>query len=314
MDPEYRIKQYIGNLHNDVIIHKKNLKLDSFRGITFYCFNDYKEQSFPTINGTYYHDMTRYVSFIPTLHNSRFLFFVGDTSVKYDDAVIVKTRPFFDFGNAVLMDLDHPRHFNSLSVVNEKDVLPYEQKKDILFWRGATTGPGFDEKPHPRHTSRAILASEYGRHENQHLDIGLSNMTNTVKESSKGQYYSQFVKPSISLPDMFSYKFHLSVEGHDVATNLKWILYSNSVPFCPPFYVQSWILENELVPWTHYIPLHGDYSDLEEKVEWAIGHPDVCSQIAREGHQYMEQFLDLEKEAMIRQHVLEHYTKHVKII
>ena len=314
MDPEYRVKKYIGNLHNEILVRQSGLALDPLKGMNVYSFHNYQTKDFPEINGSYYHDMTRYLSLTPHLHDSQFLFFVGDTSVKYDVPIFVKTRPSSDFGYGVLMDLDHSRHFNPLSVVDQEDTIPFHEKKNVLIWRGATTGPGFDEKPHRRHTSRATLVSQYCQTANKYIDVGLSSMTNTVKTSSQGDYYSQFLKPSISLPDLLSYKFHLSVEGHDVATNLKWVLYSNCVPFCPPFFVQSWILEDELIPWTHYIPVKGDYSDLDKQVEWAMGHPTACQKIAQEGRHYIEQFLDLEQEAHIRQSVLEHYVKNVKII
>lgn len=313
MDIDYRIKKYIGNIHSDFFIHENDLVLDPFKGMGIYSFNKYKGKSFPEINGSYYHDMTRYLSILPHLHNSKFLFFVGDTYVPYDTPTIVKTRPISAFENCVLMDLDHARHFNALSIVDQNDV-PYREKKDILVWRGATTGPGFNiNHNNPRHTSRAVLVSKYAETKNTKIDVGLNELTNTVK-NYQGEYYSKFLKPSIPLTKMLSYKFHISVEGHDVATNLKWVLYSNSVPFCPPFYVQSWILEDELVPWTHYIPVKGDYSNLEERVEWALNHQDHCEEIAKEGRNYIEQFMDTTNESKIRQSIFETYAKHVKII
>lgn len=315
MDPIYRIQKYIGNLSNsDITIKKNELAIDPMKGIGIYSFQHYRGTPFPEINGTYYHDMTRYLWRLPHLYHSKFLFFVGDTCVPYELPVLVKTRPISGHDRCVLMDLDHPRHFDPMAVVDQHDHIPYRDKKDILVWRGATTGPGFDDKPNPRHTSRSTLVAQYGETTNKHIDIGLNSITQTVKNSSKGSFYSKFIKDSIHLPEMFTYKFHLSVEGHDVATNLKWVLYSNSVPFCPPFYVQSWILEDELIPWTHYIPVKGDYSDLEEKVQWGMNHPDQCVQIAKEGRKYMTQFMDVENEARIRQNILESYVKHVKII
>jgi hypothetical protein len=313
MDIEYRIKKYVGNIHSDFLLYENDLELDPFKGVGIYSFNKYRGNPFPEINGTYYHDMTRCLSLLPHLHDSRFLFFVGDTYVPYSNPTIVKTRPISGFENCVLMDLDHPRHFNPLSIVDQNDI-PYHEKKDRLVWRGATTGPGFNKNQHnPRHTSRAVLVARHANTKNKHLDIGLNELTNTVKKY-QGDYYSNFLKPSIPLSQMLSYKFHLSVEGHDVATNLKWVLYSNSVPFCPPFYVQSWILEDELVPWTHYIPVKGDYSDLDDKVEWALNHDNKCEKIAQEGRAYMEQFMDTTNESRIRKSVFETYTKHVKII
>jgi spore maturation protein CgeB len=38
-----------------------------------------------------------------------------------------------------------------------------------------------------------------------------------------------------------------------------------------------------LVPFEHYIPLHPDLNDLEEKVQWAINHPEEAAKIAQAG-------------------------------
>lgn len=310
MDAQYRIKQYIGGLHSDVVVREKDLSLDPHKGLAVYQHSHYRGRPFPKINGTYYHDMARHLDLLPHLHDTRFVFLVGDAPDSYNTPTLVKTRPIDHPRQSVLMDLDHPRHFNPLSVADGHD-RPYPEKKDVLVWRGATTGPGFDDHPNPRETSRSILVARHTHSPNPVIDIGLSGLTETIRRSHQSDYYSQFLKPSLPLPEMLSYKFHLSVEGHDVATNLKWVLHSQSVPFCPPFYIQSWILENELQPWTHYIPVRGDYSDLDEKVGWATHHPDQCAQIAQEGHNYMQQFLDLETEQAVRQAVLEHYAKHV---
>jgi hypothetical protein len=58
----------------------------------------------------------------------------------------------------------------------------------------------------------------------------------------------------------------------------------------------SWLMEELLVPWTHYLPVRADWSDLEEKVEWCIVNAAKCERIGVEGQCWMRQFLDLEKE------------------
>jgi hypothetical protein len=118
----------------------------------------------------------------------------------------------------------------------------------------------------------------------------------------------------MKMKDLLQNKFILSVEGNDVATNLKWILYSNSVAFCPPFTINSWIIEENLQPWQHYIPIRHDFSDLPDKVEWAINHPEKCKNISKHGKEYMEQFLDIEKEKIVLDTILEEYSKNVKIM
>jgi hypothetical protein len=116
------------------------------------------------------------------------------------------------------------------------------------------------------------------------------------------------------MKDLLHYKFMVSIEGNDVATNLKWLLYSNSVPFCPPFTMQSWILEDQLVPWRHYIPLRADLTDVEDKIEWALNHHHKCKDIAKEGRDYMTTFLDIRQERTIVKNILDIYANNVRVI
>ena len=117
----------------------------------------------------------------------------------------------------------------------------------------------------------------------------------------------------MNLQQLLRHKFLLSIEGNDVATNLKWILYSRSVPFCPPFTIQSWILEDQLIPYTHYIPIRADFEDLEEKIEWAKNNPRQCEDIAEQGRKYISQFLDIKQEHDIIEKMLVLYSQHVHV-
>ena len=51
------------------------------------------------------------------------------------------------------------------------------------------------------------------------------------------------------------YKYQLSLEGFDVATNLGWMLTSDAVVLMPTPTVESWLGHGMLRPWGHYVPL-----------------------------------------------------------
>ena len=53
-----------------------------------------------------------------------------------------------------------------------------------------------------------------------------------------------------------SHRFVLSLEGNDVATNLKWLLASSSVVVMPTPTKESWLMEGLLRPYVHYLPLN----------------------------------------------------------
>jgi hypothetical protein len=104
------------------------------------------------------------------------------------------------------------------------------------------------------------------------------------------------------------------LEGGDVATNLKWMLYSNSVVLMPEPTMVSWLMEDKLRPWVHYVPLSKDFVDLEEKYEWCKLNMEKCEEIALNGKMYIEQFLDKERENKITSLVLKEYTNNVSNI
>ena len=110
------------------------------------------------------------------------------------------------------------------------------------------------------------------------------------------------------------YKYLISVEGNDVASGLKWMLYSNSVVLMAKPRNFSWIIEDKLIPYFHYIPLKDDFSDLEEKYSWCLNNNDKCEYITKNATNYMEQFLDINKEIEIEREVIRIYNKNIKII
>jgi hypothetical protein len=56
----------------------------------------------------------------------------------------------------------------------------------------------------------------------------------------------EWIKPKISIGEHLKSKFILSLEGNDVATNLKWIMSSNSIAVSPPLKMETWYMEGTL--------------------------------------------------------------------
>jgi len=313
MDVQQRIRHYLGTERNIPVVIKYSAIHPDEKPLQ-YCYTDYLKKPFPPGKTTYYQDMTRCLHYLPHLYKTTFLFYPHDRVEGFHVPTLVKSRPIYDYHESVLFNLNYLRHFADVYKVEEADI-PYEDKKDVLIWRGADTGYGFGNDIPYRPVSRQTLVESYHLYEGCELDIGLSSVSvNRKQKNTNINPFQKYIKPKVKMQDLLQYKFLLSVEGNDVATNMKWILYSNSVAFCPPFTINSWILEENLQPWEHYVPVRHDFHDLPDKVEWALNHPDQCLTISKQAKQYMEQFLDLQKEKMIMANVLEEYSKNVKIM
>lgn len=205
----------------------------------------------------------------------------GDITHVPDFPTIVKSRPIGDHNaNSVILNLDKVRHF---IFVNDKK--PFAGKKDMLIGRGAVT------QPH-----RKRFQELYFNH--PLCNIGQVNMDN---EGNK------FLVEKMTIDEQLEYKFILSLEGNDVATNLKWVMSSNSLAVMPRPKYETWFMEGTLVPNYHYVLIKDDYSDLEERLTYYIEHPEEAIEIARNANEYVNQFRNKKREDVISLLVLDKY-------
>jgi RNase adaptor protein for sRNA GlmZ degradation len=66
-------------------------------------------------------------------------------------------------------------------------------------------------------------------------------------------------------------------------------------------------MEGRLIPNYHYIEVKDDFSDLEERMNYYIEHPEEAEAIIRHAHEYVEQFFDKRRERLISLLVLKKY-------
>lgn len=124
-------------------------------------------------------------------------------------------------------------------------------------------------------------------------------------------YYNKMRHP-VALPDKtfrehFDYKFIMALEGNDVASNLKWVMSSNSIAVMTRPTCETWFMEGKLIPDYHYIEIKDDLSDLEEKLNYYIAHPAEAEQIVEHAHEYVSQFFDAGRERLISLLVMDKY-------
>lgn len=227
----------------------------------------------------YNFDTFEYTRYFNGKLKANFLF--GDVTAIAKVPSIQKSRPIHgDNSNAVLLKLDKKRHF-----VFFKDIIPYSKKKDMLIGRGVIS------QPH-----RIRFMEMY--FENPWCDLGQVN-----KQGGN----LKWLKPKISIQAHLKFKFILSLEGNDVATNLKWIMSSNSIAVMPQPKFETWFMEGLLIPDYHYICIKNDFSDLEQKLQYYNAHPEKAEEIVYNAQLYVKQFWDKKKEDLISLLVLQKY-------
>lgn len=235
----------------------------------------------PAQKTTYLIDFRRILRYFPA--DVRTLPRFGDIRDVSAAPSFVKTRPIEgENENSVLLRLNSIRHFRPV-----KDRLNFRQKKDTLVWRG---------KVKPNHRS-TIFRQYFG---NSRMDIG---MTNERPEAE----LQPWRKPYLSIPEQLQHKFILSVEGNDVATNLKWIAQSNSLCLMARPKFESWFMEGTLRAGEHYVEVRDDYTDLPEKMDYYLAHPDEAEAIIHRLQSHHKAFTDPKKEQLIGLLVVQKY-------
>jgi hypothetical protein len=181
-------------------------------------------------------------------------------------------------------------HFGPLDLIDD---VPFDKKKNKVVWRGGPSGTGFHNTypPHHQKPSREEALKRWCNNPASAQDIDIGLIRKWRYES-----FQSFLKNEISIPQMREYKYLLSMEGNDVATNLKWALHSNSVVLMPPPHVESWFAESLLKPYVHYVPIKPDFADLLDIKLWCDTHPKECAQIIKNAHAFVREFRNQERE------------------
>ena len=111
----------------------------------------------------------------------------------------------------------------------------------------------------------------------------------------------------ISIHDHLRHRYILCIEGNDVASNLKWVMSSNSLAVMPRPQYETWFQEGLLVPGVHYAEIRPDYEDLPEKVAWYDAHPEEAERIIAAAHAWVARFSDPARERLVSLRVLDRY-------
>jgi hypothetical protein len=165
------------------------------------------------------------------------------------------------------------------------DPMPFQDKRPAVVWRGELNNPI---------RTRFLKAVR----ELPICDVG------TPKRSAAAAEYR---KPYLSIEQQRRYRYIVSLEGNDVATNLKWIMSSSSLCLMPPPKYETWFAEKQIEADVHYVPLAPDFSDLAEKVRYFEQHPAEAERIIAAANAYCRKYRNQRDEQAISLLVLYKY-------
>lgn len=226
----------------------------------------------------YYFDSYEYIRFFNPQLKAEFLF--GDIIHIPEIPSFVKSRPIKgDNSNSIVLKLDKIRHFRLIN-----DTKQFINKKNMLVSRGQVY------QPH-----RMRFLEMYFQHP----------MCNIGQINKSGD--QRFLVDRMTVDEHLDYKFILCLEGNDVASNLKWVMSSNSLAVMPEPTYETWFMEGTLIPNYHYVLIKDDYSDLEERLIYYSEHTEEALKIIENAHQFVHQFRNEKQEDLISLLVIKKY-------
>ena len=240
-----------------------------------------KEQPM-TGQSVYYHDSMEIARYFH--EDLTWVLLPGDTKHVPDLPSITKSRPLGNYPTAVLLKMDKIRHF--LFVDDNK---PWHDKKNAVIFRG-DLGKWKE--------NRNIFMRLFANGQSSLVDAASTNLW---------EEHPEWQKEKLTIGEHLDYKFVMSLEGNDVASNLKWVMSSNSIAVTPRMTCETWFMEGTLIPNYHYIEVKDDFSDLEERLQYYIDHPEEAEAIIQHAHEYVAQFFDQKREKLISLLVLKKY-------
>ena len=233
-----------------------------------------------TFHKAYYLDLQDAVRYFD--RSLRIAYTPGDVYFTPTFPTLVKSRLLKeDNHHSVILKLDKLRHF---MFVNDGKF--FEEKKDKAIFRGKI---------------------RLSRQRKQFLEMYFGSSFCDCGVVDKCPEHPEWETPKKTIQEHLDYKFILALEGNDVASNLKWVMSSNSIAIMPRPTCETWFMEGKLIPNYHYIEIKDDLSDLEERMQYYISHPHEAQQIIEHAHEYVRQFMDDEREELIQMLVVKKY-------
>jgi hypothetical protein len=216
-----------------------------------------------------------------------------------------------DHMNAILWKLNNHRHYGRLDGVAAADTM-WKRKHNKTVFRGVLSGGATPKFLNASHLDACLYFPRcraiYNSYDSALVDARLSVKRRGFPEMIEGR---NIIGGKMSMTELLRYKGLLILEGNDVASGLKWAMYSQSVVLMQRPTHTSWAMEELLEPWVHYIPVHINLTDIEEKTQWIIDNDKAAQKISERARLWIHDLFyhpDAKKdEELLQEEILRRY-------
>lgn len=184
--------------------------------------------------------------------------------------------------NFLRKDAYHP--FRRLAASNFGN---WDDRRPVVLWRGAGSDPGSwsgeldagNMELKYRIRMAILLRDTAG------VDAKIYRIPAAPRAAMARMWEHGLAGKFIPQANWIGYKFAIDIDG---VSNAWGNLFIRLLLGCCVLKIASvrgfhqWYYD-ELEPWKHYVPVHGDMSDLREKIAWCFAHDRQCREIAEAG-------------------------------
>ncbi len=236
--------------------------------------------------------------------------------------------------NIALMPLPKAYHGSGGFCIPEiSDPVAFDEKENTIFWRGTVTGIfGADWKDistiKAAKNYRQIVTSDLKDSQQLQQIQSLPRVELIQQLSKKPLFDCAFVakkrisntNPSIKdflqalsghrvqIHKQYRYKFLLAIPGNDCASNIFWVLRSNSILMMVDSEWET-ALHAGLQPWVHYVPVKANIEDILEKHNKLLSDESLCREIISNAQQFMQWIIDPTFRDQLDHYSLKNYLK-----
>ncbi len=279
----WRAKQFLRDLEQRPLTAAEKARLSCYNKLDseFCLSNGVTNDAISSKRTYYYYDLKYYAKCFSPKDKLAYVF--GDLTRVPDQPSIVKSRPVAgDNRNSVLMKLDQLRHYDLI-----RDPIAFKDKKPKAVWRGALNNL----------KRKTLVALHSGK---DYCDVATTIGASNSKTSAVN---------FLSREEHLRFRYIISIEGRDVATNLKWIMASNSLCIMPAPVYETWFAESMLIPGVHYALVKDDFSDLEDVITYFEANPEKAQAVIANANAYVAQFRNQRREDILSYLVLDKYLR-----
>jgi len=218
--------------------------------------------------------------------------------------------PTFEDWARVVSETDNQFFREPCSSYRDTFDTPWDNKKDIAVWRGASTGCGTTVD-----TNTRLKVSYLSVLNPDKINAGIVKWNTRPRKQKnipyldtielkgqRNQKYMEYKNVVISQVDRMSpteqstYKYLIHVDGHVSAFRLSYEMKMGCVLLLAESQYRMWF-KPLLKPYEHYVPVKSDLSDLVKQIDWCRKNDSKCKVIASNARDFY--YKNLEKDGVL---------------